>query len=143
MSPAGTTPSVGSCAPVPAPRMKRRKHSEHKQSTSALSESTVSLTDDAKEKTTLAVFTETVEKTTSAKEDVIDALEKTISVTAIDASFMERTCSDVSINREEREDERERDSEERQLEKERQSEGEAGVLRMFCSFRMLGVDLRC
>ena len=116
-------PSVGSSPPVPAPRMKRRKNGAHRQSASNLSASMASLNDDTKKNTTPAVVTE-MEKTPSEA----GTMDRTAG--SDDSSLMERTCSDVSLGREE---EGETTSErERETASERQSEGDTGVCRVFC-----------
>jgi len=114
-------PSVGNSPPVPAPRMKRRKNGAHRQSASNLSASTASLNDDTKKNTTPAVVTE-MEKTPSEAGTV----DRT--ATSDDSSLMERTCSDVSLGREEEGE----TTSERETASERQSEGDTGVCKVFC-----------
>ena len=123
-SPAPTdspAPPVGSSPPVPAPRMKRRKNGAHRQSASNLSASTASLYDDTKKNTTPAVVIE-MEKTSS------EAGTPDRTAGSDDSSLMERTCSDVSLGREEEGE----TTSERETASERQSEGETGVCRVFC-----------
>ena len=115
----------GSCAPVPAPRLKRRKNDEHKNSSSKLSEKKAAKTA-AAEKTKLDSIGERVEKTASPAQTDTHELGRTGSLTSSNASLLDGTSSDVSVSREE--------------DSERESEMEAGVWRMFLLRCMLYVE---
>ena len=111
----------GSGAPVPAPRLKRRKNDEHKNSSSKLSGKKASKTA-AAEKTKLDSIGEIVEKTASPAQTDTHELGRTGSLTSSNASLLD--SSDVSVSRE--------DDSEREM--------EAGVWRMFLLRCMLYVE---